>query len=91
MNPDVVVIGGAGEEFTHRALSRGVELMVDGIPAVAMHSGMMWATDDWLRIDTALTFQGSSRLATPHHGVSKPVAPGFETSAEIMRIRSATS
>ncbi len=86
-NPDVVVIGGAGEEFTHRTLSRVVELMLDGIPVVAMHSGMMWATDDGLRIDTGAYLPGLEQAGNARITVlGKSAAPGFTTSAELMGI-----
>lgn len=86
-NPAVVVIGGAGSEFTHRALSRVVELMLDGIPVVAMHSGMMWATDDGLRIDTGTYLPGLEQAGNAQITVlGKPAEPGFTTSADLMGI-----
>ncbi len=86
-HPDVVVIGGAGAEFTHAALSRVAELMLDGVPAVAMHSGLTWATSDGLRIDAGaylpgLEAAGNARVEV----VGKPAAPGFRTAAALMRL-----
>ncbi|MET9287304.1 HAD-IIA family hydrolase [Nocardia beijingensis] len=86
-HPDVVVIGGAGAEFTHAALSRVAELMLDGVPAVAMHSGLTWATADGLRIDAGaylpgLEAAGNARVEV----VGKPAAPGFRTAAALMRL-----
>ncbi|MBF6077895.1 HAD-IIA family hydrolase [Nocardia beijingensis] len=86
-HPDVVVIGGAGAEFTHAALSRVAELMLDGVPAVAMHSGVTWATADGLRIDAGaylpgLEAAGNARVEV----VGKPAAPGFRTAAALMRL-----
>ncbi|MEV0295604.1 HAD-IIA family hydrolase [Nocardia sp. NPDC050710] len=86
-NPDVVVIGGAGVEFTHLALSRVAELMLNGIPVVAMHSGLTWATDDGLRIDAGaylpgLETAGNARIEV----VGKPAAAGFRTCAQLMRL-----
>ncbi|WP_280384451.1 hypothetical protein [Nocardia wallacei] len=74
----MIVIGGAGAEFTHRALSRVVEAMLDGVPVIAMQGGMTWATADGLRIDTGaylpgLEAAGRSRIAdapeTPNHAL----------------------
>lgn len=84
-NPDVIVIGGAGAEFTHDALSRVAELMLDGIPVVAMHSGLSWATDTGLRIDAGaylpgLEAAGNAEIAV----VGKPAAAGFRTCADLM-------
>ncbi|MGO4613689.1 HAD-IIA family hydrolase [Nocardia sp. 2YAB30] len=88
-HPDVVVIGGAGAEFTHRALSRVAELMLNDVPVVAMHSGLTWATADGLRIDAGaylpgLEAAGNARIEV----VGKPAAPGFRTCAELMRLDS---
>ncbi|WP_433758553.1 HAD-IIA family hydrolase [Nocardia sp. CA-135398] len=84
-HPDVIVIGGAGAEFTHAALSRVAELMLDGIPVVAMHSGLTWATDTGLRIDAGaylpgLEAAGNAEIAV----VGKPAAAGFHTCADLM-------
>jgi HAD superfamily hydrolase (TIGR01458 family) len=84
-DPEVVVLGGAGAEFTHRALSRVVELMLAGVPVVAMQGGTTWATDDGLRIDTGvylpgLEAAGRSRITV----VGKPSETGFRTCAELI-------
>ncbi|MCX4098887.1 HAD-IIA family hydrolase [Nocardia sp. alder85J] len=84
-HPEVVVLGGAGAEFTHRALSRVVELMLAGIPVVAMQGGTTWATDDGLRIDTGvylpgLETAGRARITV----VGKPSGTGFRTCAELI-------
>ncbi|WP_040792845.1 HAD-IIA family hydrolase [Nocardia paucivorans] len=84
-DPEVVVLGGAGEEFTHRALSRVVELMLDGVPVVAMQGGLTWATADGLRIDTGAYLPG---LRAAGHAeitvVGKPSETGFRTCAAMM-------
>lgn len=83
--PEVVVLGGAGAEFTHRALSRVVELMLDGVPVVAMQGGSTWATADGLRIDTGvylpgLEAAGRARITV----VGKPSGTGFHICAELI-------
>ncbi|MFX0579862.1 HAD-IIA family hydrolase [Nocardia nepalensis] len=84
-HPDVIVIGGAGAEFTHRALSRVVELMLDGVPVVAMHSGLTWATDDGLRIDAGAYLPGLEAAGNAEITVvGKPAAAGFRTCADLM-------
>ncbi|MFE3446791.1 HAD-IIA family hydrolase [Nocardia sp. NPDC059180] len=84
-DPEVVVIGGAGPEFTHRALSRVAELMLDGVPVVAMQGGMSWATDDGLRIDTGAYLPGLEAAGNaPITVVGKPSATGFRTCAATM-------
>ncbi|MGW4768028.1 HAD-IIA family hydrolase [Nocardia sp. NPDC004278] len=84
-HPDVVVIGGAGAEFTHRALSRVAELMLDGVPVVAMHSGLTWATDDGLRIDAGAYLPGLAAAGNAEIAViGKPEPAGFRTCADLM-------
>ncbi|MBF6159649.1 HAD-IIA family hydrolase [Nocardia cyriacigeorgica] len=84
-DPEVVVLGGAGPEFTHRALSHVVELMLDGVPVVAMQGGMTWATDDGLRIDTGTYLPGLEAAGKATITVvGKPSATGFRTCAAAM-------
>ncbi|WP_280247018.1 HAD-IIA family hydrolase [Nocardia abscessus] len=85
--PDVVVIGGAGPEFTHSALSRVVELMLDGVPVVAMHSGLTWATAEGLLVDAGVYLPGLEAAGNARiEVVGKPAAPGFRTAAALMRL-----
>ncbi|MBF6315991.1 HAD-IIA family hydrolase [Nocardia cyriacigeorgica] len=84
-DPEVVVLGGAGPEFTHRTLSHVVELMLDGVPVVAMQGGMTWATDDGLRIDTGTYLPGLEAAGNATITVvGKPSATGFRTCAATM-------
>ncbi|WP_024801863.1 HAD-IIA family hydrolase [Nocardia sp. BMG51109] len=87
-HPDVIVIGGAGAEFTHRALSRVVESMLDGIPVIAMQGSMTWATADGLRIDTGtylpgLEAAGHARITV----IGKPSPTGFHACAGLLGLR----
>ena len=84
-DPQVVVLGGAGPEFTHRALSRVVELMLDEVPVVAMHRGTTWATRDGLCIDTGAYLPGLEEIAgTNVVSVGKPSLAAFLTATELM-------
>lgn len=85
VDPRVVVIGGAGPEFTHEALSRVLDLMVSGVPVVAMHRALMWSESDGLRLDTGAYLPGledasGSRIVS----VGKPSLAGFLSAAELM-------
>lgn len=85
VDPRVVVIGGAGPEFTHEALSRVLDLMVSGVPVVAMHRALMWSESDGLRLDAGAYLPGledasGSRIVS----VGKPSLAGFLTAAELM-------
>lgn len=49
---DVVVIGGAGVEFTHSQLNEAFRLILDGAAFVAMHRNIYWRTSKGLELDT---------------------------------------
>ena len=49
---DVVVIGGAGVDFTHEQLNEAFRLILDGAAFVAMHRNMYWRTSSGLELDT---------------------------------------
>ena len=49
---DVVVIGGAGVEFTHSQLNEAFRLILDGAAFVAMHRNLYWRTSSGLELDT---------------------------------------
>ena len=49
---DVVVIGGAGVDFTHEQLNEAFRLILDGAAFVAMHRNMYWRTSAGLELDT---------------------------------------
>ena len=80
--PDVVLLGGAGPEYTHLTLSRVYEWMTQGVPVVAMHRSTVWRTTDGLRIDTGMYLIGmeeaSGRKAV---AVGKPAPAGFQAAA----------
>ncbi len=80
--PDVVLLGGAGPEYSHVTLSRVYEWMTQGVPVVAMHRSTAWTTTDGLRIDTGMYLLGmeetSGRKAT---AVGKPAPAGFVAAA----------
>ncbi len=77
---DVVVIGGAGLNFTHAQLNRAFQLLLDGAAFIAMHRNMYWRTSDGLELDTGAYVRALEEAA----GVSpvvlgKPSADFFES------------
>jgi HAD superfamily hydrolase (TIGR01450 family) len=80
--PDVVLLGGAGPEFSHLTLSRVYEWMTRDVPVIAMHRSTAWKTSDGLRIDTGMYLigmeQASGRQVT---SVGKPAPAGFLAAA----------
>jgi HAD superfamily hydrolase (TIGR01458 family) len=47
-----VVIGGAGPEFTYEAVCALFELVLEGVPLVAMHRNRSWKTSDGIQLDS---------------------------------------
>jgi HAD superfamily hydrolase (TIGR01458 family) len=48
---DVVVLGGASDAFSYRAINRVFRMVADGASLVAMHRNMYWQTSDGLQLD----------------------------------------
>ena len=84
-DPEVVVLGGAGPEFTHDAISRVLELMISGVPVVAMHRSMTWSTDHGMMIDTGVYLEGLEKAAGQKiRAIGKPSPVGFRAAVEAM-------
>jgi len=49
---DVVLLGGAGPEFSYDALNRALGLLLDGAELVAMHQNRYWRTREGISLDT---------------------------------------
>lgn len=81
-DPDVVVLGGAGPQFSHDTLSRVYDWMVQGVPIVAMHRSTFWKTAEGLRIDTGMYLIGMEQSSgRPATAVGKPAPTGFLVAA----------
>ncbi|WP_241387600.1 HAD-IIA family hydrolase [Rhodococcus sp. CH91] len=86
-DPEVVILGGAGDAFTHRAMSRVAELMLEGVPVIAMHRALSWQAADGLRIDTGVYLAGLEELSGRSVvTVGKPSLRGFLVASERMGI-----
>jgi HAD superfamily hydrolase (TIGR01458 family) len=48
---DVVVIGGAGTDFSYDRLNRAFEMLMDGAALIGMHRNMYWRTKEGLQLD----------------------------------------
>ena len=78
--PDVVVLGGAGEEFGYPALNAVFRHLQHGARLVAMHRNLYWRTADGLDLDTGAFLPGLERAARVEAAVTgKPSAEFFAT------------
>lgn len=77
---DVVLVGGAGPEFSYQALNRAFGHLQGGARLVAMHRGLYWRTDEGLQLDSGAFVAGLERAAgTEAEVVGKPAAQFFAT------------
>jgi len=80
--PDVILLGGAGPEYSHLTLSRVYEWMTAGIPVVAMHRSTAWKTAEGLRVDTGMYLIGLEKTSGQEAvAVGKPAPAGFLAAA----------
>jgi HAD superfamily hydrolase (TIGR01458 family) len=78
---DVVLIGGAGPEFTYQALNQAFSHLQRGARLVAMHRGLYWRANEGLQLDAGAFLAGLEQAAgTEAEVVGKP-APAFFATA----------
>jgi HAD superfamily hydrolase (TIGR01458 family) len=75
-----VVLGGAGPEFTYEAMNAVFELVLDGVPLVAMHRNVSWKTADGLQLDSGAYLMAIEEASGVRATVlGKPDRDFFET------------
>jgi HAD superfamily hydrolase (TIGR01458 family) len=75
---DVVLVGGAGPEFSYRALNRAFGCLRAGATLVAMHRGLYWRTSEGLQLDSGAFVAGLEQAAGVEAAVvGKPAAAFF--------------
>lgn len=80
-DPDVVVVGGAGEEFGYAALNRAFGQLRRGARLVAMHRNLYWRTDAGLQLDTGAFLLGLERAARVEAEITGKPSPAFFAAA----------
>jgi HAD superfamily hydrolase (TIGR01458 family) len=77
---DVVILGGAGPEFSYAALNRVFGALLGGARLVAMGRTLYWRTDTGMQLDTGAFLAGLERAAGVEAVVTgKPAAAFFAT------------
>ncbi|MGW1543292.1 HAD-IIA family hydrolase [Streptomyces sp. NPDC002309] len=85
---DVVIVGGAGPEFTYPALDRAFGHLQRGARLVAMHRNLYWRTEAGLRLDAGAYLAGLERAARVEAVVTgKPSAAFFEAALARLGVR----
>ena len=76
----MVLVGGAGPEFSYQALNQAFGLLQRGARLVAMHRGLYWRTSEGLQLDTGAFLAGLEQAAgTEAEVAGKPAAAFFAT------------
>ncbi len=82
---DVVILGGAGPEFSYAALNRVFGCLLGGARLVAMGRGLYWRTDAGLQLDTGAFLPGLERASGVEAVVTgKPAAAFFATALDAL-------
>jgi HAD superfamily hydrolase (TIGR01458 family) len=78
--PDVVILGGAGPEFSYAALNRVFGYLRSGARLVAMGRTLYWRTDEGLQLDAGAFLPGLEQASGVRAEVTgKPAAAFFAT------------
>ena len=78
---DVVVVGGASDEFTHANLNHVFRLVMGGAALVGMHRNLYWRTVEGLELDGGAYLAGLEEAACVRATVCGKPAPAFFESA----------
>jgi HAD superfamily hydrolase (TIGR01458 family) len=81
VDPDVVVLGGAGPEFRYAALNDVFGHLQRGAELVAMHRNLFWRTEEGLQLDSGAFLVGLERAAGVEAVVVGKPAPEFFAAA----------
>ena len=85
---DVVVLGGAGPEFTYDALDNAYRHLQDGAALVAMHRNLYWRTDAGLQLDAGAFLLGLEQAADTEAVVlGKPSGAFFAAALSTLGVR----
>jgi HAD superfamily hydrolase (TIGR01458 family) len=89
---DVVLMGGAGPEFSYQALNAAFSHLQRGARLVAMHRGLYWRTKAGLQLDSGAFVAGLEQAAgTTAEVVGKPAAAFFAAALAHLGADAATS
>ncbi|MFJ2028644.1 TIGR01458 family HAD-type hydrolase [Streptosporangium sp. NPDC087985] len=87
-DPDVLVVGGAGPEFSYEAVNRAFGDLQRGARLVAMARNLCWRTAQGLQLDGGAFLLGLERAAgVEAEVVGKPAAAFFQTALDMLAVR----
>jgi len=87
---DVVLVGGAGPEFSYQAVNAAFGHLQSGARLVAMHRGLYWRTSEGLQLDSGAFVLGLEQAAgATAEVVGKPAAAFFAAALAHLGARAA--
>jgi HAD superfamily hydrolase (TIGR01458 family) len=87
---DVIVLGGASEDFTYDVINRCFRRLMDGAALIAMHRNMYWKTADGLELDAGAFVTGLESASGVEAVVcGKPSSAFFGAALEVLGVPAA--
>jgi len=87
-NPQAVVLGDIGDRWTYRLLNQVFNLMMQGVPLVAMHRNRYWRTDAGMQMDIGAFVAGLEYVTGAQALVAgKPEPTFFQLALEDMSVQ----
>jgi HAD superfamily hydrolase (TIGR01458 family) len=84
---DVVVIGGASDDFTYATINHIFRLVMDGAALVGMHRNMFWRTTDGLELDGGAYIAGLEEATGVRATIcGKPAPTYFEAALKLLGV-----
>jgi HAD superfamily hydrolase (TIGR01458 family) len=84
---DVLVVGGANEDFGYDVLNRMFRRLMDGAALVGMHRNLYWRTGAGWQLDSGAFLTGLERASGVEAAIcGKPAAPFFEAATRVMDV-----
>ena len=84
---DVIVLGGASDDFTYETINRSFRRLMDGAALVAMHRNMYWRTVGGLELDAGAYVTGLEAAASVEATVcGKPSAAYFRAALDVLGV-----
>jgi HAD superfamily hydrolase (TIGR01458 family) len=86
-HPGVVVLGGAGPEYSHAALTQVLRDVLGGAALVALAGNYYWATSEGMALDTGAYLAGLERATgTRAEVVGKPAPAFFKAALDLVGV-----
>ena len=84
---DVIVLGGAGEDFTYPMLNRAFRRLADGAVLVGMHRNLYWRTAEGWQLDGGAYVAGLEEATGRRAAIcGKPSAAYFEEALRLLGV-----